>query len=227
MAQNKLKIGSTKTATMHGLKCLIYGMAGVGKTRLAATTGGSTIILSAEAGLLSLREYDIPVATIASMDDLREAYQFLVTDTTYQWVILDSISEIGEVVLEAEKAKVKDPRLAYSALSEQVEGLVKAFRDMPGKNVIMIAKAEKLKDEATGAVLYQPSLPGKQLAQKLPYLFDLVLYQRSERDKEGNVTRFFQTAPDFTATAKDRSGALDTYEPADLKHILSKIKGGK
>ena len=75
---------------------------------------------------------------------------------------------------------------------------------------------EKQKDEQTGSMLYSPSMPGQKLGQALPYFFDEVLVLRAEKDADGNLARFFQTAGDYNFTAKDRSGALDLYEPADF-----------
>lgn len=218
-----MHITSTQEATAHGIKMLVYGQSGVGKTRLAMTCPERPLILSAEAGLLSLRGADIPVATINSISDLREAYLYVRDSDEYSWIILDSISEIAEQVLAYEKAQTKDPRKAYGELAEQVTALVKGFRDLPGKNVVMVAKAERQKDELTGAVLVSPSLPGTKLGQGLPYLFDEVLYMRSDRNAEGEITRFLQTFPDFQATAKDRSGALAPYEVPDLAVIAEKI----
>jgi len=53
-----MKLKSTKDAASSGIKALVYGLSGIGKTALAATTGDlpSTIIASAENGLLSLRK---------------------------------------------------------------------------------------------------------------------------------------------------------------------------
>ena len=67
-------------------------------------------------------------------------------------------------------------------------------------------------------------MPGQKLGQALPYFFDEVLVLRAEKDADGNLARFFQTAGDYNFTAKDRSGALD-LEPADLSAIRAKIVG--
>lgn len=225
-----IKINSTKDAAQHGIKCLIYGISGAGKTRLSATLPGNTIILSAEAGLLSLREFDIPSAVISTIDDLEEAYGYLTDNKDFDNVVLDSLSEIAEQVLENEKKTCKDGRMAYAQLGEKVIGLVKSFRDLPGKNVVCIAKVERAKDDMTGAMLYTPSFPGAKLAANLPYYFDEVWALRVEKDADGNPMRVIQTAADNQWTAKDRSGALDQYEDADLSAIFAKIsptKGAK
>lgn len=214
-------------ARSNGVKVLVYGQAGAGKTRLCATAP-HPIIISAESGLLSLRGTDIPVIEVASIADVHEAYQFLAgpEGAQFETVCLDSISEIAEVVLNHEKKATKDPRQAYGALTEQMTDLLRAFRDLPGRNVYMSAKMERTKDEHTGAVLFGPSMPGQRLGQALPYLFDEVLCLRVEKDAEtGAPVRALQTQPDYQYGAKDRSGVLEPFEAPDLEAIFRKIAG--
>jgi len=222
-----ITLKSTRDAALDGIKILVHGPAGAGKTSLCGTTGGSTLIISAESGLLSLRAFDIPVLEVKTLDQLYEAYQF-VTDTdegkAFQWVCLDSISEIAEVVLNHEKKTAKDPRQAYGALAEKMTDILRAFRDLPGRNVYFACKQERTKDEQSGAMLYFPSMPGNMLKQGVGYFFDEVFALRVEKDAEGNPTRWLQTNRDYNYEAKDRSGSLDMFEPADLSAIAAKIK---
>jgi hypothetical protein len=219
-----VKLSSTKDAASNGIKLLVHAPAGAGKTRLCATTGEPTIIISAEAGLLSLREYDIPTLEVATLADVHEAYAYVLAHPEYSWVCLDSISEIAEVVLNHEKKATKDPRAAYGALAEKMTDLVRAFRDLPSRNVYMSCKQDKVKDEKSGAVLYSPSMPGNMLKQGISYFFDEVLVLRVEADADGNPYRCLQTSRDFQYEAKDRSGALDAFETPDLAAIAAKIK---
>jgi phage nucleotide-binding protein len=222
-----ITLKSTRDAALDGIKILVHGPAGAGKTSLCGTTGGSTLIISAESGLLSLRAFDIPVLEVKTLDQLYEAYQF-VTDTdegkAFQWVCLDSISEIAEVVLNHEKKTAKDPRQAYGALAEKMTDILRAFRDLPGRNVYFACKQERTKDEQSGAMLYFPSMPGNMLKQGVGYFFDEVFALRVEKDAEGNPTRWLQTNRDYNYEAKDRSGSLEMFEPADLSAIAAKIK---
>lgn len=225
-----VKLTNTRDAARtNGLKILVYGGAGSGKTTLCKTMPGKPIIISAEGGLLSLHDTDIPVIEVSSIEDVHEAYSYLMDNPEFDWVALDSISEIAEVVLNTEKkrtvnGKLVDPRQAYGALGEQMTDLLRAFRDLPGRNVYMSCKMERQKDEQTGSMLYSPMLPGAKLAQQIPYLFDEVLALRVERDGEGNPVRYLQTQSDFNYTAKDRSGALDVAgEFPDLGAIANKV----
>lgn len=222
-----IKLTNTRDAARtNGLKLLVYGGAGAGKTTLCKTMPGRPVIISAEGGLLSLRDADLPVIEVGSIKDVHDAYAYLASDPAgmaFDWVALDSISEIAEVVLSTEKKANKDPRAAYGNLQEQMIDLLRAFRDLPGRNVYMSCKMERQKDEQSGAMLYSPSLPGNKLAQAIPYLFDEVLCLRVERDPEGRLYRYLQTQPDFSYVAKDRSGALDPFELPDLALVAQKV----
>lgn len=198
------------------VKLLVYGAAGAGKTCLTPTLP-RPVVLSSEGGLLSIAGADVPFIEVTDLAGLREAWQWLSTDTDYESVVIDSISEVAEVVLNGEKKEKKDPRQAYGAMQEQMADLVRSFRDLP-KHVVMLAKLDKQADE-TGRLLYSPSMPGKVFAQQLPYFFDEVLALRVGADG----ARTLLTDGDGQWQAKDRSGRLDTIEPADLGAIIAKI----
>jgi len=221
-----ISLKRTKEATAQAVKLLVYGQAGAGKTSLIPTLP-KPVILSAEGGLLSIADTNLPFIEITSMDDLREAYKWLNSSAEaaeFESVALDSISEIAEVVLNAEKKINKDPRAAYGAMQEQMADIIRGFRDLPGKHVYMSAKLEKTQDEM-GRVLYAPSMPGNKTGQSLPYFFDEVLALRVEKDAEGNTRRALMTDGDGLWLAKDRSGKLEVWEDADLGEIIKKIGG--
>jgi hypothetical protein len=175
--------------------------------------------------LLSIADTNLPFIEITSMDDLREGYKWLTSSAEaaeFESVALDSISEIAEVVLNAEKKINKDPRAAYGAMQEQMADIIRGFRDLSGKHVYMSAKLEKTQDEM-GRVLYAPSMPGNKTGQSLPYFFDEVLALRVEKDAEGMTRRALMTDGDGLWLAKDRSGKLEVWEDADLGDIIRKI----
>ena len=214
-----ISLKRTSSLSASGVKILCYGAAGAGKTTLIRTLP-NPIVLSAEGGLLSIADADIPFIEIASMEDLREAYSW-VLESEYKSVALDSISEIAEVVLNTEKKATKDPRQAYGAMQEQMADIIRAFRDIPGRHVLMTAKLEKTQDEM-GRVLYSPSMPGNKIGQSLPYFFDEVLALRVEKDAEGNTQRALMCDSDGLWLAKDRSGKLSSWEAPDLGEIINK-----
>lgn len=223
-----INLKSTGNLAGNGVKLLVYGQAGAGKTSLIPTLP-NPIVLSAEGGLLSIQDAELPYIEISTMTELQEAYKWLTESADakgFESVAIDSISEIAEVVLNHEKKVNKDPRAAYGAMQEQMADIIRVFRDLPAKHVYMSAKLEKTQDEM-GRVLYAPSMPGNKTGQSLPYFFDEVLALRVERDSDGNTQRALMCDSDGLWLAKDRSGKLDTWESADLGVIISKIGAKK
>lgn len=222
-----IKLKRSADIGSSGVKLLVYGAAGAGKTSLIPTLP-KPVVLSAEGGLLSIAGADVPFIEIKDTATLYEAYDWLVGSAEaveYESVALDSISEISEVVLNAEKKATKDPRQAYGAMQEQMADIIRAFRDLPGRHVYMSAKLDKSQDEM-GKMLYSPSMPGNKTGQSLPYFFDEVLALRVERNADGTSYRGLLCDGDGSWLAKDRSGRLDQWQAPDLGDIIKKIIGG-
>ena len=221
-----ITVRSTAGLSADGVKVLVYGAAGAGKTSLIPSLP-SPVVLSAEGGLLSIAGADVPFVEVSDMETLREAYAWLASSKEaegFKSVCLDSISEVAEVVLASELRKNKDGRAAYGEMNSTMAELIRAFRDLPGRHVYMSAKLEKSQDE-TGKMLYAPSMPGKSLTQQIPYFFDFVFPLRVERDAEGKTQRALMTDSDGLWLAKSRSHLLDTWEAPDLGAIIAKIGG--
>jgi len=212
----------------QGLKILLYGAAGSGKTVTCATAGESTLIISAEAGLLSIKDApgDIQIAEVNTRAEVEAVLDYLEQKGTPAWVCIDSISEIGEIVLAEEMSKTKNGIKAYGELAIIMTALIKRFRALHC-NVVMTAKLERTKDDAGGTILFGPSMPGKRMSQEIPYYFDLVCAMRvghSPKDSE-KMLREIQTNRDGQWEAKDRSGKLDIFEPQNLAELKKKILG--
>lgn len=222
------KIQSTQGfGAKQGVKILVYGLAGRGKTTLCATCP-NPIILSAESGLLSLADFNLPYIQIDTIQELRDTYQWLKTSAEprkmFQTVCMDSISEIAETVLADKKGKLKDGRMAYGEMIDDMQKVVKQYRDLPGYHVYMSAKQERIKNDATGVVMNSPMMPGAKLGQAMPYFPDEV-FQLDIEGTGAQSYRYLRTQPDFMNDAKDRSGKLNPVEEPHLGKIINKITG--
>lgn len=220
-------VGNTdQLSNSDGIKVLVYGGAGRGKTFLARTAP-KPFVLSAEKGLLSLRGWGIPYTEVNSYASLENAYQGFAQgfdNYAYSTIYLDSVSEIAEVILANEKALNTNKQRAYGDMADQVLELFRKFRDIPRRNVVFTAKMGKVKDGQTGALMFGPMLPGQQLDQHVPYMFDEVFQMNTGMDTTTNTPWWaLRTQPDFQNEAKDRSGKLAAWEPADLTHVFNKI----
>lgn len=213
--------------THNGTKILLYGVSGSGKTSLLRGSG-KTLMISLENGELSLQgATNIDVLSPKSMAEFRQAY-ILARDNVdnYDTIAIDSLTELGELIVADLK---KDPEYSSMAngmklwlkYSEDMLAIAKAFRDLKGVNIILIALAETKKENFEDK-LY-PQIPAQKVQSKLPALFDEVLYL--------NVTasgdRQLICNPSSAITAKDRSSRLEAVEEANLEVIFNKIKGSK
>ena len=221
-------------AYFAGVKSIVYGESGAGKTMLCSTMP-APILINAEGGVLSLTKsnilrvhpegtwgvsYDIPVLTISSFAEIDDVLRWLQSSqeaTQYASVYIDSLSELGEIVLAEAKKKNRDLRMAYSDTMVRVEKMVRDFRDLRGKHVTMACKMTA--DENLKCL---PALPGSKLSKRLPYFFDEVFYI-GVGESGGQQFRYLRTKDDGKHVAKDRSGALAEIEPAHMGHVIAKI----
>jgi phage nucleotide-binding protein len=237
-----MKITNTRNLSQHRIKAVVYGPSGIGKTSLAKTIDqkkfGKVLILDAEQGSLSLSGFDIDVISITSDDDgkllpkkdriarVRSAYSYLMTEKhEYQILIIDSGTELSQIVVESldeTYPNAKDSLQKWGKYSQVMVNLIKAFRDVPQMHVIFLALDKVEKDEL-GRKTVGIEMSGKISKQILGY-FDEVLHMEIQNTESGPA-RVFLTNTTGEVTAKDRSGKLEGYEPADLSHIFTKILG--
>jgi hypothetical protein len=209
-----------------GVKCLVYGGAGVGKTRLSLTCP-YPMVFSAERGLLSLKGSGIHAAEINTLQDLKEAHDWALRSAdanNYHTFIFDSMTDLAETILVNEKkAAGKDPRKAYGNMADEIMQVFRNFRDYSMKHVVFIAQEERDKDE-NGMMMYQPSMPGQQVGRKSPYIVDecFRLYQHKDMQTQ-QQWGVLRTRISATEVAKDRSGKLAELEPPDMNYIFNKI----
>ena len=224
-APSQYQIQNTRDVKTHnGIKVMVYGLAGSGKTRLLATAP-KPIIVSAEQGLLSLSNQDVPFIQIKqgpnekpALEQLKEIRMQIYNDKRFWTACLDSASEIAEVCLRDMMARNKDPRKAYGDMAQEVLAEVRMWRDFPQRHIVFIMKQGRIKDEQTGGILNGPLMPGNQLDQHMPYMFDELFQLVTMGGNSGLRTR-----RDNLNEAKDRSGKLDEWERPDLTYIFNKI----
>lgn len=216
---------ATEVAKFHGLKAILAGPPGAGKTYSIRTAPHEeTLVLSAESGLLSIQDVPVDVVEVKAVEDIRNAYKYLSKEKhDYKWLFLDSLSEIAEVILEDHKRQQKDQRRAYMLLAEDIVRMCKSFRDLSGLNVILVAKEEVRVSDGIEPNQHIISMPGTKVANTIPYLFDGIFWLRVGK-VDDELRRTFQCQPDENyPMCKDRSGRLGMFEEPNWQKLLDKI----
>lgn len=235
-----MELTTTKSLSNNSLKILVYGHSGVGKTTLASTINESVLIVSAESGLLSIADHDIPVVDITCAPTALERYQKLIevyqylklpeTQEKYDWIFIDSLTEIAQTLVQSLKQKYtdrKDGLVLWGEYNEKIRSLIKAFRDLKGYHVVFTALQAANKDEI-GKRFNGIDMPGS-ISSSVEAFFDEVFnlqIHETEIDEEVVEKRVLLTSRTDRTVGKDRSGKLNMYEPCDLNHIKNKILGG-
>ena len=224
---------STELAALNGLRILVYGAIGSGKTMLAATAT-RPFLISCEAGLLSLSQRNVdrvlgegvpplPTVEVKTSADLKEAMQWLFSSAEpkqYTTICIDSLSELANIVLRSALKQVKDGRQAYGFANDYVQGLLASLQKLP-VDFYVAAQQDKGDPLTTG-----PMLPGQAMGKHVPWWFDEVFCLRHMPSATNPQQRWLQTTFDGLYEAKDRSGMLEPWEPPNLASITAKIKGG-
>lgn len=206
--------------------CLIYGPAKSGKTRLALTAP-APIICDLDKGLSSVREANLPYVQCGSYSQYLAFHKWVTTSPQakqFQTIIIDDLTELAELFLIDEKPKHKNLMQAYGALNDAMMLLIRELRALQDKNVVLLCKQERVKDETTGGLIYGPKIPGQAVGPMLPYLVGEVYHIEKWTNPEDKQTYdVLRTVRDNSVDAGSRSGKLAPIEYANLAHVFAKV----
>lgn len=230
---------------------LILGASGIGKTsqlrcllgqrfnpasgkweKDAAAVPEKALVLSAESGLLCVRDFVASGAVegfeIRSLEEFKEALLYCrspeFAEGKYRWVFIDSLTEIAARCVESLQRKYPkrdDTFKLWGEYSQTMTDLVKAFRDMPSCSVVFTCLTTQEQDEFKRRY-YAPDIDGKAVKSRLPSFFDEVLYMDRTTGENGTSYVVFQTT-EPAGLAKDRSGKLAPVEEPNILKIKNKI----
>lgn len=223
---------------LSSLCLFVFGPSGIGKTSLTKTLPGKKVIVSLENGCLSVAGeetidiYDCCVdGNGKELDRARRVEKFiyffkeiLPKHPEFDWVIVDSMTELGQLLVEFLKKKYPDRKDSFPMWGEYSDSLLaicKSLRDCR-RNVYITALDSVDKDEA-GRRFTGIDVAGK-ISSRIPALFDEVFYMKEFVD-EGKSVRKLVTGSFHDIIAKDRSGKLSLLENANFGAIINKIRG--
>lgn len=228
------------------IKALICGNPGAGKT-LISSTFPDPLYASAEGGLMSLAQRNIPYVDVKDSTDLlavkamceqpehvrREILGFDVNT-----VVIDTIDEIQKILIRERLKETKKDSMElrdWGWLGEQMQVIISGFRNLD-MNVVMTCHLRESQDSEAGTVWFEPGLQGA-IGKQIAAYFDLALLldvRTVTTVKDGkshkSQVRYLVSSPDSKHSwIKDRSGQLTTEHVVDFetdyKRIAEKIYG--
>lgn len=206
-----------------GVKSLVYGGPGSGKTPIV-NTAPNPVMMVVEPGILSMKKDTIPAWEAYTPQKIDEFFKWVFNSketSKFDTLAIDSVSQLAEIILIEELAQNKDGRMAYGKMSKRMMDYMTALYFMPNKHVYLIAKMVTI--DEMGISRKRPYFPGIDLNVKIPHMFDEILYAGKFPIPGSGIHPAFRTREAFDSMARDRSGALDEYEPTNLIHIFNKI----
>jgi|TARA_R110001592_G_scaffold180768_1_gene423285 hypothetical protein len=242
-------------------KVLLYAHHGFGKTyqcRFYQKRYGKGLILSGEAGLKSIEDVDIDYLPFSSWDGrivkdsadrlaIREAdpskgdYSFRsimqmmqseeFKKQGYNWVAVDSLTELSERLLEWLEYKHQDNKNGFEKWGDYgrlMLGSLKWIRDLPIHVLVTCLAMEE--QDANDVTQYWPLVKGKSVAKHIPALFDHVLcgVRITEKDQKGmpKVRRYVATdeVSGWHGKVRDPLNRLKPYEEvSDITELLARM----
>jgi len=219
-----MQIKKTNDIVTGNVSLLIYGRAGIGKTRWCATAD-NPLFLDCERGLLSLQDNDISYINIKSIDHLRSMFGDLIKHLNKHnhTLIVDSITELSDMAMQQIKADLgqgagKDARKTYPELYDKTIALIRAIQALPC-DIVFTAKCDR-----TDNGVHFPRMQGSRLKSELTHYFDTLAYlDGNEQDGIIAITGVREHCE-----AKDRSGKLEQIIDVDntsLATVINQMKG--
>src|ERR1700677_1235748 len=163
-------------AQNFGVKAVIYGPAGSGKTPII-NTAPRPLLLATEPGLLSMRTSNVPTFCGYSASAIDEFFQWFFQSAetkNFDTLAIDSTSQMAEVYLQAALKTNKHGLAAYGEMATNTLKHLNTLYFTQYKHTYLIAKQEIISEN--GLTIRRPYYPGKQLPVELPHKYDQILH---------------------------------------------------
>lgn len=221
MNVNDLKPASD-FAKSYGVKSIIYGAAGCGKTPISNTCP-RPVMLACEPGLLSMRGSNIPTYqafTEKAIDDFFFWFFGSAEVKNFDTLVVDSISQMPDTYLQECKKTIKHGLQQYGYMAERTMTHLRRLYFTQNKHTYLIAKEELA--NVNGVFVKRPYFPGQQLNADIPYLYDAIIHLGKYPIPGIGETLAFRCRGDMGVMARERTGKAAEYEPPDFSALVRK-----
>lgn len=206
-------------AQKFGVKAVLYGPAGSGKTPIL-NTAPRPVLLATEPGLLSMRHSTIPTWLAPDTKKIDEFFNWFFNSgeaKAFDTLGIDSSSQMCDIALQEAKKQSSHGLQQYGKMADYIEPYMRRLYFMPEKHMYMIAK-----EEISDIGFRRPYYPGKQLPTNIPHLYDVIVRVAKVPIPSVGERTAFQCNGSIDILARNRTGDLETYEPPDFSALVKK-----
>lgn len=237
-----IRIQKTNNIKLQKINMAIVGPSKSGKTSLAKTIKGKVLILNMDKGILSLKDKSLDSIRITTWSEkdpnddqatpFVECMKYITTSAHfvkqgYDWVMLDSVSAAAELLEKHMEEKGITGFDFWGEYKKLMGGIMATTRDTNRFNSISIFEVQE-KENSSGLLEKKFGIQGAMMS-KAPYFYDFVLATKKiEATKDKKAQYVLQSTNKGGYNFLGGRGVnLNDYEPSNIEHILTKLRGGK
>lgn len=217
-------------AQNFGVKAIVYGPAGTGKTPIL-NTAPRPVLLATEAGLLSMRGSSIPTYEAYTSQRVDEFFKWFFNSTetkNFDTLGIDSGSQMADIYLNAamqgtsKQGNKKHGMAAYGEMATNTMEHLRTLYYTRYKHVYLICKEEIADVEYQS--LRRPYFPGKVLPIDVPHLYDFIIRLARTQAIPGMPGEHlaFQCNGNMNVMARNRTGNLNDFEEPHFGKLVEK-----
>lgn len=219
-----------------GIKFMIYGKRGVGKTPIAATMP-KPLFIASESGLASIRTAGVDYVEMTTLAQIKSVTEWLRNPANiakYDSIVWDSVSYSTQCTLsELKRIKTYNHAMKYYGdLADAIMPFIELIANDIQKNVCVTAWQGDVYHPVTETVIgCEPLTAGKAIGNYLMHFFDVTMHMARHnvnvQQADGSVVQqaqtYLQTKEANGIFARDRLGVLDPFELPNLSVIINKL----
>lgn len=216
-------------AQNFGIKSIVYGPAGTGKTPLI-NTAPRPVLLATEPGLLSMRNSKVPTYEAYTPQRVNEFFKWFFNSTetkNFDTLGIDSGSQIADIYLNdalTGSSKAGNKKHGLAAYGEMADNTMEHLRTLyytRYKHTYVICK-EEIADVEYQSVR-RPYFPGKVLPIQVPHLYDFIIrLAKTNVPGMAGENLAFQCVGNMNVLARNRTGNLNDFEEPHFGKLVAK-----
>ncbi len=209
-------------ANQFGVKAIIYGAPGSGKTPLI-NTAPRPLLLACEPGLLSMRNSTVLTYQGYTVTEIDEFFKwFFNSEETknFDTLAIDSISQMADIYLQEALRTNKHGLKAYGEMATRSMEHLRGIYYTRNKHAYLTAKESSNNDN--GLHYRKPYMPGQQLPVEVSHLFDEILHLGLQNIPGVGTHKGFRCNASIDTLARDRTGMLNEFEPPHFGKLVER-----